>query len=194
MLTRFIWILIGFVILLVVAAGVGGDGHMTSVSGSAHVDLPRSECWEKLRDLERAKHYVPGVSEAVITSEAREGVGASRVVTSSQAGRMDETVVAWEEQRGLSLRLHRGNDGPPFPFRDATAHYTLSEDGEGTLVTNRMDYSVRGGLLGRFLDWLVVRRNLQQSMSNVALAVAEHWETDAAVTPERLEALRSQAQ
>lgn len=193
MRTRLIWILIGSAILLGVAAGVGGEGPMTSVSGNAHVDLSLSECWEKLRDLERAKFYVPGVSEAVITTAAREGVGASRVVTSSQAGLMDETVVAWEEERGISLRLHRGNDGPPFPFREATAHYTLSDDSEGTLVTNRMDYRVRGGLLGRFLDWLVLRRNLRQSMSNVALAVAEHWETDAAVTPERLEALRSEA-
>jgi len=190
---RLAWILIGLMALIFLSAGVGGDLTGIRVSGSAHVDLPRAECWEKLRDLERAKFYVPGVSEVVITTDAKEGVGASRVVTSSQAGLMRETVVAWEEQRGISLRLHRGDEGPLFPIPEATAHYALSDDGEGTLVTNTMDYSVGAGLLGRVLNWLLLRRTLEQSMSDVALAVAEHWETDAPVSPERLEVLRSEA-
>ena len=189
MLNRSMKILIGLVLLLSLAAGTGEEDHMNSASGSAHVNLSLSECWEKLRDLERAKHYVPGVTEAVITTEAREGIGASRVVTTSQTGLLDETVVAWEEERGISLRLHRGDSGPPFPFRDATAHYTLTDDGEGTLVTNSMEYRMRAGFLGRFFDWLILRRNFEQGQRDIALAVAEHWETDATVTPERLKVL-----
>ena len=165
---------------------------MTRVSARAPIPLPIEVCWEKLRDLERAHFYVPGVSACVITTDAREGVGASRRVTSRQVGDMDETVVVWDEGRALTIRLHKG-DAPARPFREATFRYALEPAGEHCEIVTRMEYDLVGGPLGRLLDALVMRRQMQRNVRDVALALAEHYVTDAPVPPERLEALRRNA-
>ena len=81
----------------------------TTVRGAAPISLPIETCWENLRDLTRARHYVPGLTDTVITTEKNEGIGASRIVTHRQFGAMDETVVAWDEGVGMTVRLHKGD-------------------------------------------------------------------------------------
>ena len=64
------------------------------------IDVSRARAWKLLRNLELADRYVPGVSDCTITSEQREGVGASRA--SRQEGSADGAV----RTAGLN---HRGN-------------------------------------------------------------------------------------
>ena len=92
----------------------------TTVRAAAPIGLPIDECWEKLRDLTRARDYVPGLTDCVVRTEQREGVGASRVVTHHQFGAMDETIVEWDEGKGFTVRLHKG-EAPARPFREASS-------------------------------------------------------------------------
>lgn len=164
----------------------------SSVSARAAIPLPIEVCWEKLRDLSRAASYVPGLVGCVVTTEQREGVGASRRVTSRQFGDMDETVIAWDEGRGFSLRLHKG-DAPALPFKEASFRYALEPSGPGCEIVTTLRYTLAFGPLGRLLDALVFRRVSQKNVRDVALALAEHYVTDAPVPPERLAELRRQA-
>jgi carbon monoxide dehydrogenase subunit G len=166
-------------------------GSMTSsVSGKARIALPIAACWERLRDLERARDYVPGLKGAEITTEQKEGVGASRVVSHAQFGSMNETVVEWNEGEGFLIRLHRG-DRAAFPFSEATFRYALREVGDETEISTTMTYALRFGVLGRLLDHAILGRVMQRSVSEVALALAENYETDAPVSPGRLRELRA---
>ncbi len=62
--------------------------------------LRTTECWDKLRDLSLAKHYVPGVTDIEFVSQNRTGLGASRIAHSKLAT-LHETVVEWHEGRGV---------------------------------------------------------------------------------------------
>ena len=66
----------------------------STVRAAAHIPMPIDRAWERMRDLTLATDYVPGLTNTVITTEQKEGVGASRRVVSRQAGPMDETVAA----------------------------------------------------------------------------------------------------
>ena len=110
----------------------------------------------------------------------------------TQVGDMDETVVAWDEGRAFTLRLHKG-DAPARPFREATFRYALEPTGETCEIVTCMEYTLAGGVLGRLLDVLAVRRVMQGNVRDVGLALAEHYRTDAPVLPERLKALRRDA-
>lgn len=148
---------------------------MRSVSGRASISLPIEACWQKLRDLTRAVHYVPGLTECRITTEQKEGVGASRRVVSRQAGPMDETVTEWNEGTGFTIRLHRG-DAPPAMFREASFEYRLVPAGAGCEIHTTMRYVPGLGGLGRVLDALVLSRVMRRSVQGVADGLASYYE------------------
>ena len=151
----------------------------STAEARAEIALPIETCWEKLRDLSRAVHYVPGLTGCTITTEQREGVGASRVVESAQAGAVNETVTQWREGQGFEIRLHKG-DSPPFPFAEALFTYELVAQGEVCEIHTRMDYTLAYGVVGQLLDLLIVRRTMSKNIRAVAEGLAAYYERDEA--------------
>ena len=86
----------------------------TTVRAAARVPMSIETAWQRLRDLSLAKDYVPGLTDSRITTEQKEGVGTSRIVSNPQFGDMNETVIVWDEGCGFTIRLHQG-DGPAKP-------------------------------------------------------------------------------
>ena len=76
--------LIGFLLLCTLVLGstlLTGPNKMTrSVQHQITIDLPLAQCWEKARNFGVAHHYVPGVIKTEITTDKKEGLGASRRV------------------------------------------------------------------------------------------------------------------
>ena len=148
-----------------------------TLRASAPIALSPETCWEKLRDLRRARHYVSGLSDCEITTELEEGVGASRVVTHRRFGAMDETVVDWDEGKGFTVRLHKG-EKPAAPFREARFRYELMPaTGGGCVIHTEMTYEMAYGVLGRILDGLIMKRILQRQVRDTALRLAEYYQT-----------------
>ena len=163
----------------------------TLVRAAARVPLPVDACWERFRDLTRATHYVPGLTETVLTTERKEGVGASRIVRHRQFGDMNETVVEWNEGQGMKIRLHQG-ERPARPFAEAFFLYAFHDTGEADAceIHTAMEYRLPGGALGRLADRLFLRRLFQRNVTDVAVCLAEHYRTDAPVDFTRLPELR----
>lgn len=140
---------------------------MTELSFEAVIARSRAEVWDQLRDLRVARHYVPGVTAIELNSAQREGIGASRKVFTKKRAPVDETAIAWEEGCGYTLKIHNG-DTPAAPFKWATFQYAI-EDAPGgqTLMRGTFSYEMAGGLFGRILNALIVRRAIERT--NIAL-------------------------
>jgi hypothetical protein len=168
----------------------------TTVRGAAAIPLPLETCWQKMRDLTRAKDYVPGLSDCVVTTAAKEGVGASRVVTHKQFGAMNETVVVWDEGRGITLRLHKG-DKPARPFAEAFFRYEFRPAASGSVagceIHTALTYRLPFGPVGRLLDRLFLRRLFQQNVVDAAVCLAEYYRTERPVPRTELPRLRRNA-
>ena len=134
-----------------------------TVRAAAPIALPIETCWSLLRDLTRATNYVPGLTQTVLTTEKKEGVGASRIVTHKQFGDMNETVTEWVPGRGFTVRLHKG-DKPAAPFKEAAFRYALeparSGDESTCEIHTSLTYALPFGPLGRLLDALVLGPHL----------------------------------
>lgn len=138
---------------------------------------PRAEVWSQLRDLREARHYVPGVIDIEYATEQREGVGASRKVHMQKRGVVDETVIAWEDAGGFTLKIHKG-DQPAAPFKWATFRYQISDaPGGHTQVRCMFQYEMAMGLLGRLLDVLLVRPAIKRSNEAVVANMKKYYET-----------------
>lgn len=149
----------------------------TTVRAESHCVLRTIDCWEKLRDLSLAKHYVPGVSEIEFVSPSRTGLGTSRIAHSS-AGALHETVIEWNEGEGFLLRLHRG-DKPPRPMKDAHFRYAIEPDGVSTRIVLSMTYTFSVGPFGPLIERLA-RIPMQRNIDRIALRLARYWETGSA--------------
>jgi ribosome-associated toxin RatA of RatAB toxin-antitoxin module len=168
----------------------------TTVRAAAPIEIPIESAWSLLRDLTRATNYVPGLTNTVLTTEKKEGVGASRVVSHKQFGDMNETVVEWNEGRGFTVRLHKG-DRPATPFKEAAFRYALEPSRDGRVdaceIHTALVYELPFGVLGRALDSLLLGRTFRQNVIDTAVCLAEHYRTGQPVPADRIKALRKNA-
>lgn len=160
-------------------------------TATAHIDLPREKAWEILRDLSVAHHYVPGVIKTEISTEQKEGIGVNRKVFQSETKAIDETVEEWNEGYGFSICLHRGNAGPPFPFREAHFYYAINGEGNDTVLTTSLVYVTRWGGFGRLLDRLLLNRLIEGRIKDIALCLKTYYETGQPVTPQILRQMKA---
>jgi ribosome-associated toxin RatA of RatAB toxin-antitoxin module len=150
---------------------------MRPVSAKAQVAVSRSEAWEKLQDLMLAKRYVPGVTDIEITTRNKAGLGASRKVFVKGRPPIDETVIAWEDGHGFTVRLHRG-DQPASPFRQAQFVYRLDDaPGATTMVTTTLAYELPWGVLGQLLDAALMRHVAAQMVKAIVQGLKHVYES-----------------
>ncbi|MDN6858842.1 SRPBCC family protein [Pseudomonas sp. CAN2814] len=153
---------------------------MLSARHELLLDLPPDAAWARLRDLSLAPHYVPGLTGCDFHPGPREGLGASRRVRMKR-GFLDESVVDWREGQGLVLRLHRAEQGPPFPFRVASFRYALhpADDGRTRLCLS-LDGDLRGGRVG---EWLLAGV-LNKTVAKIAVNLKAFYETGESQNPD----------
>ena len=170
--------------------------HQTSNEVSAQVisSIQRERAWELLRDLSLAHNYVPGVIDTQITTAQQEGVGASRKVYQGKTSAIDETVEEWNEGYGILIRLHRGNAGPPFPFKKAWFRYSIEDNGDCTTkLTTSLIYIMRWGAFGQMLNTILLKRFIESRIRDVALGMKLYYETGERVTPEKMKRAKAEA-
>jgi hypothetical protein len=164
---------------------------MQTVSAEFEVELSVADAWERLRDLSRPDMYVQGLTAVELTTEHRQGVGASRRVTQGKSFKLDETVTEWQEGKGFTLRLHRGEKAAipllPVHFFD----YGLRESEGRVYLHNQMRYQVGLGFLGALLDKLVLRRVLRSQLRDVTLAQKIYYESGQKVTADTLKSAKA---
>ncbi len=136
---------------------------MTQLVHEIHIAAPLDKVWAVLADLEAVRHYNPGVKHAAYTTTAREGVGAGRHCDIQPKGWVKERVIAWEPQKAITMELYESQ----WPLNFMRWRTTVTRDGAGTRVSQAMEYQVKFGLLGRFLDKLVMRRKLDKTLAEV---------------------------
>lgn len=148
---------------------------MGSFERSIGINAPVASVWEVLADIGGIADWNPGVMRSYVSGDRAGKVGAARHCDLGGKNYLDEEVVEWEEGRLLTMRVVGSN----MPFKTADIRFTLSSDGDGTAVTVAPDYSLKGGMLGRLMDALVVRRMYSRGMDALLSGLKEHVEADA---------------
>ena len=156
------------------------------------INMPREQAWMKLRDLGLAHNYVPGIIKTEITTEKKEGVGASRKVYQSEPKALDETVVEWKEGYGFLIRLHKGDTGSQPPFKEAFFRYHIDEAGNGqTALTTSLIYTMRWGWFGEFLQNRFLAGIFRSVIRDVAISMKAYYESGEPTTPEKLKQIKA---
>jgi len=152
-------------------------------------NLSADKAWAKLRDISTAHLYVPGLDKSKINTEKKEGVGASRRVYGKH-GALDETVTEWNDGKGFTIRLHKG-DKPPMPFKEAHFTYRIDKiDDKRCKLTTTMIYEMPWGAFGSLLNSLLFARVVRNNIRDVVLSMKNYYETGKPTTEADMKRLR----
>ncbi len=146
---------------------------MTVLENSIRINAPPEKVWSVLASLDALDRYDPGVKKSEIISSSREGPGSARRCDLVPGGWFKEKVVAFEPHRKLSFELFEC----ALPVRRLKHDYTLTAEGDGTLVRQRMEYELKLGPIGRLMDAVLVRRKWDAGIKGFFAGLKHYVET-----------------
>jgi hypothetical protein len=145
---------------------------MTTIHHELQANCPPEHVWALLSDLEAVQLYNPTVRTATVQGERRMGVGAKRACELVPKGRVVERVTHWEDGRAVGLEVAE-SDWPIHFMRWVTR---IEPAGATTRITQSLEYKVKFGPIGWFLDNLVMKRKLTTTLDEVFASLVKHAE------------------
>lgn len=164
---------------------------MTRITSEIRINAPKNEVWNIIADLGAIENFHPGVTKSYYTSEVKNGVGASRHCDLLPAGSIEETATEWHEGEGYVLEV-RGGEGLP-PFKKAHIHFTLKEDGQETVATMSLEYTLKFGLIGKLMDAWKVRPLFRKVVPRVMAGLKKYSESTETIAKAGLEPSKTAA-
>ena len=159
-------------------AGCGGQpGGLQQARVQVQADLPVADAWNLLSDFGLAHNYVPGLTRTEIVSAQTGGIGAHRRVYDADGDYLEETITAWQEGSGFTIRLHEG-DAAMAPFEQVFFDYRLdAAGGDRTDITLSLRFAMPWGDLGAWLGDTFIRPAMESELVQVAAGMKAFYET-----------------
>ncbi len=154
---------------------------MTRVTSEIRIDAPREKVWNVLADLGSVSTWNPVLSNSYYTSEAKEGLEASRHCDFPDGGYVKERILEWKPGESFTLDIYEGT----VPFESATGSASLADDGDGTIVTYAIEYVLKADVP---VDPKEIERQNREELLPLVLASLKHYVETGEPMPEAAEA------
>jgi len=146
---------------------------MTVLENSIRINASPDKVWSVLASLDALHRYDPGIKKSEIVSTAREGPGSARRCDLVPGGWFKEKVADWKPHESLSFELFECT----LPVRRLKHSYTLTPDGSGTVVRQRMEYQLKFGPVGKLMDAMMVRKKWDAGIKGFFAGLKQYVET-----------------
>lgn len=130
------------------------------LEATIEIDCSPKDVWRVLGDFERVANWAPGISHSFRTTGPDIGVGSRRTVRYRRLFRMEQVVTEWTEGRSLTYAVFRA----PWPLRNFVETWTLTPSVSGSRIHSVVEYDLRLGAAGRFVNWAFTRHVLASEM------------------------------
>lgn len=159
-----------FIACVVALSSIGGN--MTELNHQIKVNAPPEKTFEVLSNLESVQHYNPGVVSASYVGGPKIGVGAIRECDLGKDGKIKERVTDFKENESISMELYEHN----WPLEYMKWDTRVQPSGEGSMVSQKMQYKMKFGLIGSLLDKLFMKKKLDSTMNSVFSSMKDYIE------------------
>jgi ligand-binding SRPBCC domain-containing protein len=133
---------------------------MRILSERVYIQAPAKAVWAVMADFGGVADWAPYMKQSHLIGTIERGVGTRRGMRHAWGFRFEEAVTEWNEGAGYCFDVFRA----PYPMKNVRETWvTFSDEGLSTVRT-RVSYEMHLGLLGRLIDWLLVRFIVQREM------------------------------
>jgi ligand-binding SRPBCC domain-containing protein len=128
---------------------------MTTLVNEIIIQAPIEKIWQALSNIEELEKYDPTVKKSTAISSMRSGAGAVRKVHMKDGKNwFEEKCTLSKPEEALTYELTACS----FPIDGLKHSYSFVQNGNRVRITQVMEYQVKFGLLGRFLDVVMIRK------------------------------------
>jgi ligand-binding SRPBCC domain-containing protein len=128
---------------------------MATIHNEITINAPVEKVWSILAKPALLERYDPTVKTSVLISTEATGIGAKRKVTMLDGKNwFDETITVFNANQSLTYQLTACS----FPVDNLQHNYSFEVIGNQTKVKQVMTYSVKFGILGKLLDYIMIRK------------------------------------
>jgi len=128
---------------------------MRTIERSAEIEAGPDDVWSVLSDLTAMHRYMPGVTSVDVTTDHRDGVGATRYCVFDDGVELEERVAEWHEGSGYVLETLSSKK---VPMKSNRVRFALEAADGTTRLSQSMTYEMKGGVLAPLLERLAAGR------------------------------------
>ena len=148
---------------------------MTIIKKEIEINLSRTAVWKILSDFGNICHGHPAVSKSYVSSEQKQGVGATRHCDFTMMGASaEERVVQWNEEKNIKISVYQLNKMPG--IKTMELDLVLRDSQEGTVLTGVMEYSMKNGFFD-VMNHLVMKSMNAKLLSGILAGHKKYMET-----------------
>jgi ribosome-associated toxin RatA of RatAB toxin-antitoxin module len=147
---------------------------MATIYNEITVNASLDKVWSLLTDLELLDHYDPTVRKSTLLTTVKTGLGAKRKVLMRDGKNwFNEKVTVFEPNEALTYQLTECS----FPIKGLQHSYTFEKVGNQTKVKQVMQYTVKFGLFGKFLDAVMIHKQSDTGIKKFFAGLKSYVET-----------------
>ena len=128
---------------------------MAIINNEIIINASIDKIWQALTEIDLLEKYDPTVKKSTALTAAKNGIGAKRKVEMLGGKNwFEEGVTEFKVNESLTYELTACS----FPIHKLKHRYRFEVMGSQTKVKQVMDYTVKFGFFGKFLDALIIRK------------------------------------
>jgi carbon monoxide dehydrogenase subunit G len=148
---------------------------MTTISREIEIQASEQDVWNAISNFGDICHASPGVSSSHVTSDSREGVGATRHCDFTMMGASaEEIITSWEEGKSLSIEVYEFNKLPG--IKSMTADFSLRTEKDKTILKADLSYVMKNGFFN-VMNALFMKRMNAKNWNGVLAGHKKYIET-----------------
>ena len=146
---------------------------MTTIMHRFETKASAAQLWRCLSDLTLVQSYNPTIAKATLTDKSKPGLGTLRVCDLKPMGKVTERVTVWEEGKALGLVIVESD----WPITAMNWVTRIEPAPSGSVLTQRLDYSMKFGPFGALLNGFVMKRNITKNVGEALQGLIRMAET-----------------
>jgi len=145
---------------------------MTTIHNEIRINASPEQVWRVLANLEDVQHYNPLVAKTKYITDNKEGVGSARYCDFKPKGFSKERVTDWIPNKLLGMEVVESS----FPMKYTSWKTNLITDGNGTLVSQDLEYEMKFGVLGKLLNALIMKKKYGSILQDIFVGLKKYVE------------------
>lgn len=147
---------------------------MTRIINEVTINAPLEKVWSVLANPELLDKYDPTVKESKLISIEKSGAGAKRkVIMLDGKNWFEEKITVFEPNQALTYQLTDCS----FPIKGLKHSYSFEQTGNQVRVKQIMEYTVKFGLFGKLLNWIMIRKQSDSGIKKFLAGLKSYSET-----------------
>jgi carbon monoxide dehydrogenase subunit G len=131
---------------------------MTTISREIKITKSKEEVWNVIANFGDICHGSPGVLKSYVTSDQKDGIGATRHCDFTMMGAtVEEKIIEWKDGESLAIEVYEFKKLPG--IKSMTAHFKVRTENNETILRADLKYDMKNVLFDMMNAMMMKKMN-----------------------------------